>query len=239
MKVRLEPECPDCGMPRPLCVCDRVAPALPRRRGPAAVLTEPEIRALLGTFSRGAVASIRDRALILLLWRAGLRIGEALALEPRDLELAGERPTLRVRDGKGGNQRTVGVHQEAAGALERWLAVRADLGLARRRYVFLTISKPNPGRKVDPEQIRRMLKTRAARAGLEGRRVHPHAFRATLAVELAGEGVPLPAIRDVLGHKNIANTDAYLRRVFPEQAIDAVISRATPAPDRSRGGSGT
>lgn len=67
------------------------------------------------------------------------------------------------------------------------------------------------------------------------RRVHPHAFRATLAVEMCVEGVPLPAIRDVLGHTNLSVTDAYLRRVFPQQAIDAVRSRrsATPQQDRS------
>jgi site-specific recombinase XerD len=57
------------------------------------------------------------------------------------------------------------------------------------------------------------------------RRVHPHALRATLAVEMCAEGVPLPAIRDVLGHTNLSVTDAYLRRVFPQQAIDAVRNR--------------
>ena len=59
--------------------------------------------------------------------------------------------------------------------------------------------------------------------------MHPHAFRATLAVEMCLEGVPLPAIRDVLGHANLSVTDAYLRRVFPAHAIDAVRNRRTPS----------
>lgn len=198
--------------------------------GPAEVLTEDEIRRLLATFSRRAPASIRDRALVMLLWRSGLRIGEALALELRDLDLVGSEPTLRVRDGKRGKQRTVGVHQEAVLALEQWLATRAKLGLARRRLVFVTISQPDPGRPVGTAAIREMLYRRARKAGLG--RVHPHAFRATLAVELAREGVPLPAIRDVLGHANLSQTDAYLRRVFPEDAVAAVIHRGEP--DRRR-----
>ncbi|MGA2929762.1 MAG: hypothetical protein ABSG43_28005 [Solirubrobacteraceae bacterium] len=57
-------------------------------------------------------------------------------------------------------------------------------------------------------------------------------FRATLAVEMCVEGVPLPAIRDVLGRTNLSVTDAYLRRVFPPHAIDAVRDRR-PAPQQT------
>lgn len=201
--------------------------------GPAEVLQEEDIRALLGTFSRRASTGIRDRALVLLLWRAGLRITEALSLDVGDLRLDAERPTLTVRKGKFGKQRVVGIHPEAVEALARWLDVRARLDLGRRRPVFCTLQ----GARVQDSQVRHMLSARARRAGLT-RRVHPHAFRATLAVELAREGVPLPAIRDVLGHGNVAATDAYLRRVFPQDAVAAVIERtaevlAEPAPARA------
>lgn len=196
-----------------------------KKLGPAAVLEETEIRQLLATFSRRAPSSIRDRALVMLLWRSGLRIGEALALELRDLDLAAADPVLHVRDGKRGKQRTVGVHQEAIVALEQWLAARVKLGLGRRRLVFVTISGADAGGPVGTAAVRGMLIRRAAKAGLG--RVHPHAFRATLAVELAREGVALPAIRDVLGHSNISQTDAYLRRVFPEDAVAAVIHRGS------------
>jgi integrase/recombinase XerD len=57
-------------------------------------------------------------------------------------------------------------------------------------------------------------------------RAHPHGLRATLAVELVVEGEPLPVVRDVLGHASIANTDAYVRRVFPGLAITALARRS-------------
>jgi integrase/recombinase XerC len=167
---------------------------------------------------------------VLLLWRTGLRITEALSLGMRDLQLDSAAPTLRVRNGKFGKQRTVGIHQEAQVALERWLEVRSTLGLGRQRIVFCTISANNAGGPIRANYVRSMLTTKARKAGLSGR-IHPHAFRATLAVELAREGVPLPAIRDVLGHANIAGTDAYLRRVFPQDAVAAVITRHQPEPD--------
>jgi integrase/recombinase XerD len=205
-----------------------------KRFGPATVLEEEDIRAILAMFSRRTPSAIRNRALVLLLWRTGLRITEAVSLELRDLQLQRVSPTLIVRNGKFGKQRVVGIHQEALVALERWLEQRPGLGVGRCRFVFCTFSSNNQGRSISPAYVREMLKKKAEKAGVTGR-VHPHAFRATLAVELAREGVPLPAIRDVLGHANIAGTDAYLRRVFPQQAVTAVIDRPLPRdPDADR-----
>lgn len=189
--------------------------------GPAAVLAESEVRALLGACSRRAPTGVRDRALITLLWRSGLRISEALDLRPRDLKLGAAEPTVQVLKGKDENQRAVGLPSDAVDALARWLDVRASLGLARRHSAFCTLQ----GTRLQATQVRSMLNRRAKRAGLGDVRVHPHAFRATLAVELVREGRSIPAVRDVLGHTNIATTDAYLRRVFPKDALDATINR--------------
>jgi site-specific recombinase XerD len=186
--------------------------------GPAEVLTEQEIRRLLAAFSRKAPTGVRNRALVLLLWRSGLRVSEALALDVGDLG----QETLRVRESKTGRPRVVGLHQEAAQAIEIWRAHRLALSLERYRPVFCTLQ----GRRVSRRYVGAMLERKARAAGLSELRVHPHAFRATLAVELAREGVPLPAIREVLGHTNLASTDAYLRRVFPQQAITAILDRA-------------
>lgn len=196
----------------------------PEPRGPANVLSEKEIHALLATFSRRAPTGIRNRALIMLLWRTGLRIAEAIALEARDLQLDASEPRLTVRNGKFGKQRVVGIHQDAVAEVELWLGARRRLGLAHARPVFCTISRGHRGGQLKGTYVRAMLSSHARRAQLDTR-VHPHAFRATLAVELAREGVPLPAIRDVLGHSNVAHTDAYLRRVFPQDAIEAVLGR--------------
>jgi len=66
----------------------------------------------------GAVR-VRNRALIAVLWRSGLRVGEALALELRDVDLAAG--TLRVRHGKGDRSRTVGLDEHSAAQLARWI----------------------------------------------------------------------------------------------------------------------
>jgi hypothetical protein len=174
---------------------------------------------------------VRNRALILTLWRAGLRIDEALTLAPQDAKLDDEQPVIRVRRAKGDKQRTVGLHAEARDALRRWPEVRRVRGCDERRparapqRLFCTLD----GGKLDSSYVRHLLR-RLARKGAVQRRVHPHAFRATLAVEMCVEGVPLPAIRDVLGHTNLSVTDAYLRRVFPQQAIDAVRNRRSATP---------
>ena len=66
------------------------------------------------------------RLMMLIQWRAGLRISEALALEARDLQLDTDRPTLRVRRGKGERTRVVPVHPELEAALRLWLGLWRD-----------------------------------------------------------------------------------------------------------------
>ncbi|MGO9957159.1 MAG: tyrosine-type recombinase/integrase [Solirubrobacteraceae bacterium] len=101
--------------------------------GPAEVLEEQDIRALLDGCSRRAPTGVRNRALILTLWRAGLRIDEALTLGPQDVKLEDHEPVIRVRRAKGDKQRTVGLHAEAQDALRRWLEVRRACGCDERR----------------------------------------------------------------------------------------------------------
>ncbi len=184
------------------------------RLGPAAFLSEAEVETILRSFSRKAPTSVRNRALVTLFYRTGLRCSEALDLAPGDLRLDSERPTLLVRSGKGDVSRVVGIHANAVEALRRWLKVRPESG-----FVFCTLT----GGRLDDGYVRTMLRRKARKTGVA--RVHPHAFRATLAVELVLEGVPLPAVRDVLGHASFHTTDCYVRRVFPELAISAVIDR--------------
>jgi len=193
-----------------------------RKLGPAALLDEADVRGLLGVCSRRAPTGVRDHALITTLWRTGLRISEALALEARDVSLSAAKPTLGVRDSKtDSGVRRVGVHADVAAAVGRWLEVRGTLGLGRRGPLFCTLA----GERLSDSHVRAMLRRRRDRAGLDDTRVHPHAFRASLAVNLMREGNPLPVIRDVLGHASLAGTDAYLRRLAPDEAIDAVIRR--------------
>ncbi len=153
------------------------------RRRPPEVLTEPEAIALIKACSTRAPTGVRNRALIAVLWRSGLRISEALALELRDVDL--EAGTLRVRHGKGNKSRTVGLDEQTAAMLARWIDRRRKLSPGARAPVFCTLA----GGRVDASYVRHLLPRLAAKAGLD-RRVHAHGLRHTYASELARERTP-------------------------------------------------
>ncbi|MFZ0091888.1 MAG: tyrosine-type recombinase/integrase [Solirubrobacteraceae bacterium] len=182
------------------------------------MLTELEAIALIKACSTRAPTGVRNRALIAVLWRSGLRISEALALELRDIDL--EAGTLRVRHGKGDKSRTVGLDEQTAALLARWLDRRRRLGPGARAPVFCTLQ----GGRVDASYVRRLLPRLATKAHVE-RRVHAHGLRHTYAAELAREGTPINVIRDALGHTSLAVTDRYLRDVAPIHVIDTMRAR--------------
>jgi site-specific recombinase XerD len=182
------------------------------RKRPAEVLTEAEVRSLLAACSRRAPTGIRDRALLTVLYRAGLRIEEALDLKAADVDPG--RGTIRVLHGKGDHNRTVAVDDGAIAVLELWLAERAKLGMNGRQKLFCTLA----GGPLSANQVRQMCKRRAAKAGIE-KRVHPHGLRHTHAAELVAEGVPVNVIQKQLGHVSLATTDVYLRHIAPADVI--------------------
>ena len=191
--------------------------ARPRRRPPE-VLTEPEAIALIRACSTRAPTGVRNRALIAVLWRSGLRISEALALELRDVDL--QAGSLWVRHGKGDKSRTVGVDEQTAAMLARWIDRRRKLSPGARAPIFCTLA----GSRMDASYVRHLLPRLAAKAGLD-RRVHAHGLRHTYASELARERTPINVIRDALGHTSLAVTDRYLRDVAPMHVIDTIRAR--------------
>jgi integrase/recombinase XerD len=86
-----------------------------------------DVEALRAACSRRAPTGIRNRALLAVLFRSGLRISEALALYPKDLDPAGG--SLRVLHGKGDKARTAPLPSDTAEAIDRWLDCRKRLGL--------------------------------------------------------------------------------------------------------------
>lgn len=161
------------------------------RRFPAEPLTPREVLAIINQCGRGS-AGLRDRALIVLLWRTGLRCAEALSLYPKDVEL--EECRVHVLHGKGNKARTVGIDSLATSVIREWMAQRRKLGLTGRHPLFCVISTPTLGAPMHAAFIRNKLKILGERAGIE-KRVHPHGFRHTHAFELAGEGVDLRLIQ--------------------------------------------
>jgi site-specific recombinase XerD len=137
---------------------------------------------------------IRLRGLIVVLWRAGLRISEALAVAESDLDPS--RGAILVRHGKGGRRREVGMDRWAWEQLDPWLNLRARLLIGA---LFCVLRGPTRGRLCSAAGARVQLHDAAARAGVR-RRFAPHQLRHAHAVEMSREGVPLVVIQRQLGH---------------------------------------
>jgi len=193
------------------------------RRLDADLLTTREIEALMRVCSRRAPIGVRNRAIIALAWRSGLRIGEVLALQVKDVDL--EAGTVVVLHGKGDKRRVVGLDAGTRTLLERWLALRHKRGLACVRLIFCTLQ----GGPIDSSYIRHLLPRLARRAGIT-KRVHAHGLRHAFAVGLEREGATVSLIRDLLGHSSAAVTDRYLRRLGGGEAVEFVQRREWPTP---------
>lgn len=191
----------------------------PRRRLPPEVLTNGEVVALLDACAGPPVPRARNRALVALLYRTGLRISEALALEPKDLNApAGSVAVLR---GKGGTWRVAGIDGGALEVVGEWLSVRATLDLPARAPLFCTAT----GQLLAPAYVRRLMARLGRQAGI-GKRVHAHGLRHTHAAQLRTEGVDIGIISRQLGHASIVTTARYLDHIAPLAVVEAVRSRA-------------
>ena len=164
----------------------------------------------------------RLRAIIVVLWRAGLRVQEALALTEHDLDP--RRGSLLVRRGKGGRRREVGMDEWAWEQVRPWLIARAELPPGP---LFCVIDGPTRGRPWSGASVRREFRAVAARAGVR-RRFAPHQLRHAHALELAREGVPLNIIQRQLGHTNLGTTSIYLQGIDPEEILAAARARRAP-----------
>lgn len=205
----------------------RRAPANKGRRYPAEVLVTSEVQALLDALPRRGASGSRNRALIVVLWRVGLRIGEALALAPKDLDL--ELGSITVLQGKGAKRRVVAVDRMTRRYLEAWLAERSRLGIGEDTPLFCTVSRDvaGVGRSMGAPSVREMLKRYARKAGLR-KRVHPHGLRHTCAFELSEAGIPMTHIQQQLGHEDLAMTDHYVRHLAPRHLFASIGERACP-----------
>ena len=172
---------------------------------------------------------LRMRGLIIVLWRAGLRISEALALAESDLDPA--RGAILVRCGKGGKRREVGMDPWAWEQLAPWLRLRSGLPVGA---LFCVIHGATQGRPWSAPAAREQVRRIAARAGVR-RRFAPHQLRHAHAVEMAREGVSLVVIQRQLGHANLGITSVYLQGIDNAEIIDTVHARRAPMIPASAG----
>jgi integrase/recombinase XerC len=150
--------------------------------------------------------TLRDRALVELLYGTGIRVGEMVALDVRDLELRARE--VRVM-GKGGKERIVPIPEQARRALDAWLEVRRHAGVLNEPlFISLRPRREGGPRRLAAREARRILGERAVRADLD-QHVHPHRLRHSYATHLLDMGADLREIQELLGHASLSTTQKY------------------------------
>ena len=177
---------------------------LPRRtRRLPRTLSAGEAERLIDAAAGVSPRALRDRALVELLYGAGLRVSEAVGLDRRGVDL--DDRLVRVT-GKGGKERVVPIGRQAADAVRRYLARgRPHLDRRHRAELFLN-AKGGPLTRAGAFLVLRRL---AAAAGLEPERVHPHLLRHSFATHLLEGGADLRSVQEMLGHADLATTELY------------------------------
>ena len=164
-----------------------------------------------------------------LLYGGGLRVGEAVSLDVRDVDL--HRGEVRVL-GKGGKERVVPLPSVARESLAAWIDSRRSRGLLGQP-LFTTLRPGRDGpRRLSARSVRRLLAERARRARIADR-VHPHRLRHSYATHLLDMGADLREIQELLGHASLSTTEKYTE-VSAERLLE-VYDRAHPRARGSRG----
>ena len=177
---------------------------LPRRRQRLPRSLSPrEVELLIDAAQGVTPRSLRDRALVELLYGAGLRVGEAVALDRGRVDL--ENRIVRCL-GKGDKERIVPLGRQATEALRRYLARgRPHLDRRRRPELFLNAQ----GGALTRAGAFLILRRLAGKAGLEPARVHPHLLRHSFATHLLEGGADLRSVQEMLGHADLGTTELY------------------------------
>ena len=174
-----------------------------RRRALPRTLSAAEAERLVEAATGTAPRTLRDRALVELLYGAGLRVSEAVSLDRQSVDL--ENRLVRCI-GKGSKERIVPIGREAAEALRRYLARgRPHLDRRHRPELFLN-AQGGPLTRAGAFLILRRL---AEKAGLEPERIHPHLLRHSFATHLLEGGADLRSVQEMLGHADLATTELY------------------------------
>lgn len=193
-------------------------------KAPPEVLSADEVEAILKQPNRQSATGLRNRCILELLYRAGLRVSEVTSLRPRDVRWTENR--IEVRGSKGGKGRNVPLRAGTLELLERWKDVRP-----KSDTFFCTCwnrggiaSGSGEGAALSPRYVQQMVARYAKRAGVD-RRVTPHVFRHTYATEMLAKGLTIREVQSLLGHSNVSTTMIYTH--VSDEAIAAKVAAIT------------
>jgi integrase/recombinase XerD len=177
---------------------------LPRRRRTLPrTLSPAEAERLVEAASGTTPRDLRDRALVELLYGAGLRVSEAVGLQKSSVDLDAR---LVRAVGKGSKERVVPIGRQAVQGLRRYLSRGRPFLDSRHRPELFLNAKGGGLTRAGAFLILRRL---AAKAGLEPERVHPHLLRHSFATHLVEGGADLRSVQEMLGHADLATTELY------------------------------
>ncbi len=179
------------------------------------LITPTELERLLEAPEGNDVKSLRDRALLELLFSTGLRVGELCSLS-RNINANSEELSVR---GKGGKVRVVFISPRARAALKKYLDTRKDMeeGLfVRVDEIESSVKEKTKNKKytgkeygsLDRRSVERIVKHYATKAGI-AKRVTPHVIRHSFATDLLQNGADIRSVQVMLGHANISTTQIY------------------------------
>lgn len=170
-------------------------------------LDQEDVERLIATFNSDKLSSLRDKALVELLFSSGLRVSELVSLDRDHVNTKRREFTVR---GKGQKDRPVFISQRASEIIEQYLSKRTD----NLPPLFISYSKnvisSNDGnyRRLSPRSIQRMIEKHAKLAGIT-KHVSPHTLRHSFATDLLINGADIRSVQAMLGHSNISTTQVY------------------------------
>ena len=172
------------------------------QRAPVRALSARELGRLFAAAEGEGWIDKRNIALLALMAKAGLRVGEVVALEAEDIRLSERSGWAIIRSGKGNKRREVPLNAEVRAALRAYLEARPPFP-AERLFVSRT------GAPLSARDVQRLVAALAQKARIEGK-VTPHTLRHTFATRAVEKGVDLAALSALLGHESLATTSRYL-----------------------------
>jgi integrase/recombinase XerD len=164
---------------------------------------------------------VRDRAMLEVLYAAGLRVSEMCSLKTSDIDIDA---ALLTCHGKGSKQRRVPIGKSAVQWLQRYQGIRKEMGNEARPELFL-----HRGRQITRQTVWSVLKVYAAQAGVPD--ISPHTLRHSFGTHLMQHGADSRSVQALLGHADISTTEIYthITNLHMRKAYDRFHPRARGA----------
>ena len=181
-------------------------------------LDASEAERLVTSPDRDDLMSIRDRAILEVLYSTGIRVSELVGLSFEDVDLFSG--SIKVR-GKGKKERIALLGKEAQSALRKYAEAKQKNGISSNRALFLNLRK---GRLTD-RSVRRIVDKYVKKCSID-QKISPHSIRHSFATHLLNNGADLRSVQELLGHKNLATTQIYTH--LGSQKIKEMYTKAHP-----------